>query len=94
MKNLDSKRSVVKFIARAVVASGTSTITNGIIRSNVQPGNIFQQISVGVASLVIGSMAESATSEHTAMRVDQLFDALNPAPQEPESDHLTDTIAT
>lgn len=72
-----NKLKAFKFVARIVVGAGTTTISNNIIRNNVTPTNLIEQISVGVASVVIGSMASEATRSHTEHQIDQLADAWN-----------------
>lgn len=67
-----TKLEAFKLAARIVVASGTTTVTNGIIRNNVAPANAFQSVSVAVASVVIGSMASEATRSHTDDRIDAM----------------------
>lgn len=68
---------VIKFVTCAVVGSGTTTVTNSIIRNNVEPSGLIQNISVAVASVAIGSMAVEATREHTSDRIDQLVELWN-----------------
>lgn len=70
-----SKIEIFKLAARIVVGAGTATVSNSIIRNNVAPTNLFQQISVGVASVTIGSMASEATKAHTDVKIDDLVDA-------------------
>ena len=68
------KLKAAKFVARIIVMSGTTTVTNSIIRNNVAPSNLYQEISVGVASLVIGSMASAATTSHVDSQIDSLVE--------------------
>lgn len=70
-----NKLSAFKLVARIVVGAGTTTVSNSIIRNNVTPANAIEQISVGVASVVIGSMASEATRAHTDRQIDSLVDA-------------------
>jgi hypothetical protein len=72
-----NKLKVFKIAASIVVGSGTATISNNIIQNNVQPANMIQQISVGVASLVIGSMASEATRAHTDRQIDNFVEIWN-----------------
>lgn len=72
-----NKLNAFKFVARLVVGAGTTTISNGIIRNNVTPSSLIENISVGVASVVIGSMASEATRSHTERQIDQIVDAWN-----------------
>lgn len=71
-----NKVKIAKTVARIVVGTGTTTVSNSIIRNNVEPRNIAEQICVGVASVVIGSMASEATKSHTDARIDELVEAL------------------
>lgn len=72
-----NKLTAFKLVARLVVGAGTTTISNNVIRNNVTPTNIIEQISVGVASVVIGSMASEATRSHTDTRIDAIVAAWN-----------------
>lgn len=74
-----NKITVLKFATRFVVGVGTTTISNSIIRNNVAPANLLQQVSVGLASVVIGSMAADATGAHTDAQIDHVVDAWNNA---------------
>lgn len=70
-----NKIAALKVAARVIVGVGTTSVTNSIIRNNVTPTNLIEQISVGVATLVIGSMASTATKNHTDAQIDALADA-------------------
>lgn len=72
-----NKLTAFKLVARIVVGAGTTTVTNSIIRNNVAPSNAIEQISVGIASLVIGSMASEATRSHTDTQIDAVVAAWN-----------------
>ena len=71
-----NKLEAVKLVARIVVGTGTTTVSNSIIKNNVDPANILQQVSVGVAAVVIGSMAAEATKSHTDAKIDEIAAAL------------------
>ena len=70
-----NKTAAFKLVTRIVVGAGTTTISNSIIRNNVSPDNIFQTVSVAVASVVIGSMASEATKSHTDAKIDEVVEA-------------------
>lgn len=72
-----TKIEIFKFAARLVVGVGTTTVSNSIIKNNVQPTTVIEQISVGVAGVVIGSMASEATKAHTDAKIDSLVEAWN-----------------
>lgn len=72
-----NKLNTFKLVARLVVGSGTATISNAIIRNNVEPTNLIQTINVAVASVVIGSMASEATRQHTDRRIDEIVETWN-----------------
>lgn len=74
-----NKVAAVKLVARIVVGAGTTTISNSIIKNNVQPSNVVEQISTAVAAVVIGSMASEATKSHTDAKIDAVVDAWNNA---------------
>lgn len=74
-----------KLVARIVVGAGTTTVSNSIIRNNVEPSNVIEQISTAVASVVIGSMASEATKSHTDAKIDDLVAAWNNARKSTES---------
>ena len=77
-----NKLNAFKLAARIVVGAGTTTVSNSIIRNNVTPENLIQSVSVGVASVVIGSMASEATQSHTERQIDKLVEAWNKASSE------------
>jgi hypothetical protein len=72
-----NKITVVKLVARTIVGAGTTTVSNSIIRNNVQPSNLVEQISTAVAAVVIGSMASEATKSHTDAKIDAVVEAWN-----------------
>lgn len=74
-----NKLAAFKLAARIVVGAGTTTISNSIIKNNVNPANVIEQISVGVASVVVGSMASEATKSHTDAKIDALAEAIKNA---------------
>ncbi len=71
------KLTAFKLAARLIVGIGTTTVTNSIIKNNVQPSNAIEQISTAVASVVIGSMASEATKSHTDAKIDATVEAWN-----------------
>lgn len=70
-----NKLNTFKAVARVIVGAGTTTISNSIITNNVEPANLIQKISVGVASVVIGSMAAEAARSHTDTQIDAIVNA-------------------
>ena len=72
-----TKIEAFKLAARIVVGAGTTTITKSIIDNNVAPANLLQQVSVGVASVVIGSMASEKARAHTDAQIDAFVDVWN-----------------
>lgn len=72
-----NKLTVFKLAARIIVGAGTTTISNSIIKNNVNPANTIEQISVAVASVVVGSMASEATKSHTDAKIDAVVEAWN-----------------
>lgn len=80
-----NKLNAFKIVARIVVGAGTTTISNNIIRNNVSPSNLIEQISVGVASVVVGSMASEATRAHTDRQIDSVVEAWNSASKNTET---------
>lgn len=72
-----NKLQAFKFATRLIVGAGTTTISNSIIKNNVQPSNVIEQISVAVSSVVIGSMASEATKSHTEAQIDAFVAAWN-----------------
>jgi alpha-D-ribose 1-methylphosphonate 5-triphosphate diphosphatase PhnM len=82
-----NKIAAVKLVARIIVGAGTTTVSNSIIKNNVQPSNVLEQISTAVASVVIGSMASEATKSHTDAKIDSLVDAWNNVKS--KEDHAT-----
>lgn len=80
-----SKIQMLKIVTRILVGAGTTSVTNSIIRNNVEPTNLFQSISVGVAAVTIGSMASEATKEHASTQIDALVDLFNKSSETTES---------
>lgn len=72
-----NKIETFKLVARLIVGAGTTTVSNSIIKNNVQPSNVIEQISTAVASVVIGSMASEATKSHTDAKIDAVVEAWN-----------------
>jgi len=72
-----NKVAAVKLVARVIVGAGTTTISSSIIKNNVEPSNMIEQISTAVASVVIGSMASEATKSHTDAKIDAVVEAWN-----------------
>lgn len=72
-----NKLDAFKFAARLIVGAGTTTVSSSIIKNNVQPSNVIEQISTAVASVVIGSMASEATKSHTDAKIDALAEAFS-----------------
>jgi hypothetical protein len=70
-----TKIAMFKLAARIIVGAGTTTVSSSIIKNNVQPSNLIEQISTAVASVVIGSMASEATKAHTDAKIDSLVEA-------------------
>lgn len=80
-----NKLTAFKLVARIVVGAGTTTVTNSIIRNNVDPKNLAEQISTAVASVVIGSMASEATKSHTDAKIDYLVETWNKSKSKAET---------
>lgn len=80
-----NKLATFKLVARIIVGAGTTTVSNSIIKNNVQPNNVIEQISVGVASVVIGSMASEATKSHTDAKIDSIVEAWNSSKSKTET---------
>ena len=72
-----NKLTAAKLVARIIVGSGTTTISNSIIKNNVDPANAIEKISVAVASVVVGSMASEAAKSHTDAKIDAVVAAWN-----------------
>lgn len=66
MFNLDALKSVVSL----VVGVGTSKIVHTIIRNNVDPENVIDEVTVYAGSAVIGMMAADATKKYTDDKID------------------------
>lgn len=81
------KIKTLKFVARLIVGAGTTTISNSIIKNNVAPSSVIEQISTAVASVVIGSMASEATKSHTDAKIDEAVEAWNKAKIKLKEDH-------
>ena len=67
MDNLELTKTCVNF----VVGLGTSKIVHTIIKNNVQPDTIIDTVSVGVGSLVLGSMVADVSKRYTSVKIDR-----------------------
>lgn len=75
-----NKIKIVKFATSTIVGAGTSTITDAIIKNNIDYDSLnrFGVIQVFAARVVIGMMASSATREYTNAKIDEMVANLTP----------------
>lgn len=69
-----TKLEITKFAVKFIVGSGTSTIVHAIIKNNVQPANITQQVTVVAASIALGAMVADVTTQYTYAQIDAIAD--------------------
>ena len=72
-----TKLDIVKKAVSFVVGAGVSKIVHDIIANNVETEKIHHQVSVPVASVVIGMAAADATSSYTDAKIDEIAEALS-----------------
>lgn len=73
MTRLEIAKSAAKFI----VGSGTATIVHAIIKNNVQPANLTQQVTVTAGSIALGAMVADLASRYTGAQIDSLAEWYN-----------------
>ena len=66
-----NKIEIAKKATSLIVGFGTSKVVSDIIRANAQPRHIFDQISIGMTSVVAGSMIAAQTQEHSGQMIDE-----------------------
>jgi site-specific DNA-adenine methylase len=74
-----NKLEIAKKALTITVGLGVSKISATIIKNNVQPENLFQQVTVGAGAVVIGMMASDASKTYTNTKVDELVAAWSDA---------------
>lgn len=67
-----NKLEIAKAAAKFVVGSGSATIINAIIKNNVQPDNLYQQVTVTAGSIALGAMVADLASRYTGAQIEQL----------------------
>jgi uncharacterized membrane protein len=68
------KIEIAKKAVEIVVGFGTSRIVGSIVSNNVPTTNLFQKVTVTVASVAIGSLVAEKTAEHTNEKIDEMVD--------------------
>jgi hypothetical protein len=66
-----TKIELAKAAVGFVVGAGTSKIAGSIIRNNVSPDKVTDQVAVVSATVVIGMMAADATRKYTDDKIDE-----------------------
>lgn len=64
--------AVAKFVASAVVMSGTTKIVHSIISRNTTPEKITDTVTIAAASWAIGGMMAEKTKEYTDKTIDDI----------------------
>lgn len=70
-----NKLEIVKKTTSIIVGLGTSKVAGDIIRNNAAPRHMIDKITIGAASVVVGSMAATATQKHTEVMIDEAVEA-------------------
>lgn len=65
------KIAAVKKIVTTIVGIGTAKIVKDIIENNVETNNIYQDVTVGTASVAIGYAVSDVTSTYTDAQIDK-----------------------
>lgn len=69
-----NKIEAAKFVTNLIVGAGVTKITSDIIKNNVQPENIKDQVTVFAGSFVLGSMAVKASKDYTSSQIDAIVE--------------------
>ena len=73
------KTKVTKMVAKHVAAWSTAFAVGNIIRNNVVPKNLIQQIEVQVAAIVLGYMVAERAEEAVSKFIDKIIAGYNEA---------------
>lgn len=65
------KIDFVKKAVSTIVGIGTAKIVKDIIENNVETNNIYQDVTVGTASVAIGYAVSDYTSAYTDTKIDE-----------------------
>jgi hypothetical protein len=86
-----NKTKVAKFATSTIVGAGVHHITDGIVNSNVNFGdlNSFGKFTVAAARVAIGFAAAATMKKHTDAQIDQLIAAWNTMPSSDEDTPVT-----
>lgn len=84
-----NKTKIAKFVTSTLVGAGTMHVTDGIIKSNVNPDdlNSFGKFTVAAARVVIGMMAAKQTKQYTDAQIDEMVANWQSVPS--TEDHAT-----
>lgn len=70
-----NKTDIAKKILSITAALGSGAITNQIIQNNVRPSTTLQQVTVPVASFVLGGLVARTAREESGKIVDDIVEA-------------------
>lgn len=70
-----TKIDIAKKVLSITAALGSGAITNQIIQNNVRPNSPLQQVTVPVASFVLGGLVARTAREESGKIVDDLVEA-------------------
>lgn len=65
------KIAAAKKIVTTIVGIGTAKIVKDIIENNVETNNVYQDVTVGTASVAIGYAVSDMTSQYTDTQIDK-----------------------
>jgi len=71
-RNIMNKLELAKTAISFVVGAGTSKIVTTIIKNNVQPENVTEQVTTVVGSVVLGSMVADASKKYIDTKIDEI----------------------
>lgn len=70
------KIALLKKSVRLVVGMGVTRIVYGIIDSNTSRDTVTQKVTIGAASVAIGSTVAEAVGTHTDAKIDELVNTI------------------
>lgn len=69
-----TKLELTKAVVGLAVGSGASKIIHSIIKNNVQPSGVIDQITLVAGSIVLGSIAADASKKHSDIKIEEIAD--------------------
>lgn len=67
-----TKLEITKTVAKTIVGIGASKIAHSIIKNNVSPDGITDQVTIGAGSFVVGMIVSDVTAKYTETKIDEI----------------------